>query len=436
MSSNARYVATEALLRFDSENRYSSEILDEALKGSELDKRDSAFAATVFYGTIERRITLDYILSQYSKTPLNKLKKQVLAVLRISLYQILFMERVPNSAAVNEGLKLLDKMKRGFAKGFCNGILRSIGRSLPIDLTFPDIADEIRRISVTASIPQDILKLWKNYYPDDWRDMALSFSEIGKQTTIRVNTLRIDEKSLADRLQKEDVNVEPTKLDNALKISAGDITKLDSFKKGCFHVQDISSQIAARSVGAKKGERILDLCAAPGGKSFTMAELMQNEGSVVSCDIYPKKVKMIDDMASRLGIDIISTVCIDSTVKTGFSEFDRVLCDVPCSGLGIIAKKPEIRYKSINELDNLTEVQYLILCNGAEYLKKNGTLVYSTCTLNINENEKQIERFLSEHDNFELNKSDDGFIPNGMKTFMPHKDGCDGFFVAVMRKKR
>ena len=141
-------------------------------------------------------------------------------------------------------------------------------------------------------------------------------------------------------------------------------------------------------------------------------------------------------LRKRESLEISANERIDSTVKTGFSEFDRVLCDVPCSGLGIIAKKPEIRYKSINELDNLTEVQYLILCNGAEYLKKNGTLVYSTCTLNINENEKQIERFLSEHDNFELVKSDDGFIPNGMKTFMPHKDGCDGFFVAVMRKKR
>lgn len=433
---NSRYVAFKALLKFQNEGMYSADALDEVLKSSGLDARDSAFAANIFYGVIEHRITLDYILSKFSKTPLNKLKKQVLAVLRMSLYQMLYLDRVPNSAAINEGLKILDNEKRGFAKGFCNGILRSIDRSLPLDLQFSEIGDEIERISVTASVPIDVLKLWKSHYSDNWREIALSFSDNKKHTTIRVNTLKITSEELKDKFEKEGVQAEKTQLQNALKItSAGSITKLKSFQQGLFHVQDISSQLAAEALGAKSGERILDMCAAPGGKSFTVAEMMKNDGQVVSCDIYPHKIELIDDMAERLGIDIINTVCIDSSKKSGFSGFDRVLCDVPCSGLGIIAKKPEIRYKNLDELDNLTGIQYLILCNGAVYLKKGGILVYSTCTLNKKENERQIERFLNEHQDFELYESADCIIPDGMKTFMPHKDGCDGFFVAVMQKK-
>lgn len=422
---NTRLLVLNALERFEDDGAYSDRLLNSVLTENQLDRRDRAFVSALFYGCIEKKMTLDYIIKRFSSNPKAHLKKVVRLNLRIAVYQLVFMEKVPPSAAVNEALKILDHEKKSFAKGFTNALLRNIVRAMPLDLGFNEIENKVERLSVKYSFPVELIEFFMSFYNGDVEELLKGFCTI-PQTAVRVNTLKTDKSELTALLEAEGVTVGNGCCENSLRIeNYGTLHNIKAFNDGLFHVQDEASQTAAELLCAEPGERILDVCAAPGGKSFTVAQSMKNCGEIISNDLHENKLGLIRTGAQRLGIDIIKTTAHDASEPFSCGLFDRILCDLPCSGLGIIRKKPEIKYKSIDTLDFFPKLQYLILCSVVPSLKDGGVIVYSTCTLNPSENDGVVSKFLSEHKNFrEISR----------KTFYPHIDNTDGFFAAVLQK--
>lgn len=434
---SARQIAFEVLNRIQKDNSYSNLSLDRALDSYELSVQDKSFVSALVYGVIERQLTLDYQLAPLLKQPLKKLKPQVLTILRLGVYQILYMEKVPDSAAVNECVKLTKQNGASFASGLVNAVLRKV---IANGLRLPD-KTESNYMSIAYSVPQWLCDMWIQAYGAENAEKLLCESFGSVNTVIRVNTAKITADELVKRLNDEQIKTEknPYAENSLTVISGGALHKTKAYSEGLFHVQDTASQLCCKALEADKNCRVLDVCAAPGGKSFTIAEIMNNSGEVVSCDIYEKRVSLIKNGAERLGLDNVKTAVNDGSVynKT-LGKFDRILCDVPCSGLGVIRKKPEIRYKSKEEVDNLPNLQYSILCVSSEYLEKGGMLVYSTCSLNPDENEKIIQRFLKEHSGFESIKVLPEIVRYGEDsdylTLMPHIHNCDGFFISAVRK--
>ena len=418
----ARQCAFNLLSDYKRNATFSNIALNYALKSGEFSQADKSFITALFYGVIEKQLLLDYQLSKHLRQPIKKLKPEVLIALRIGVYQLFFMDKVPESAAVNESVKLVKKNKSAFASSLVNATLRNISAD---GLILPEKSDE-NYISVKYSVSQDIIDLWNECYGADVSKKILESISKKTKTAIRVNTLKINKINLLKILLDEGIICEDNELaDNSLLISvSGDLLKSESFNKGYFHIEDTAAQLAALALGAQKGERILDVCAAPGGKTFTVAEIM-GEGEIIACDIYEQRLELIKKGAKRLGIDFIKTELLDGTeYNSDLGLFDRILCDVPCSGLGTISSKPEIRYKTKEQLAYFPEVQYKILDNSFNYLKQGGIIVYSTCTLNKNENEAVINRFISYHDCEIICE----------KTYFPHIDNTDGFFIAVIKK--
>lgn len=434
---SARQTAYEILLKIEKDGAFSNLAVDSALSNSKLSQKDKAFVSALIYGTVERLLTIDYQLEMYLSTPLKKVKKNVKTLLRLGAYQILFLDRVPDSAAVNESVKLSHDNNMSYASGMVNAVLRKISDN---GLVLPnENEDENEYLSVKYSCPTPLIAMWKKAYGEENTVELLKASLDFSPVTLRVNTLKTNADELIMKLREE--NTEATLAqanENALYIiSLGkNIENLDCYKKGYFHAQDLASQYCVKALGAKKGDRVIDMCAAPGGKSFTIAEEMQNEGEVLSCDIYPARTQLIDDGADRLGISCITTCVADGErYYPNLRKADRVLCDAPCSGLGVIRRKPEIKYKSLDTFNDLPNVQYSILSNAAEYVKNGGRLVYSTCTLNKKENDKVCDKFLSQHKNFKcIQPLDIETFGERYYTLMPHKNGCDGFFIAVFEK--
>ena len=430
---NAREVALIALLRVQKDGGYSNLVLDSILEKSNLSKEDKSFATRLFYGVIEKKILLDYNISRLATKPVSKLDAEILCILEMGLYQLFFMDNVPDSTAVNESVKLCCFTKKSFAKGFVNAILRSKIRQNK-QILLPEEADR-SYLSVKISADKSIADIFEKQFGIDKTIEIFSAFDGEANTYIRVNTNKTDADSLIEKLKKYLVTAEKCSLNNCLKLSkAAGLTKSEEFLNGEFYFQDLSCQYSCTALEAKSAKRILDVCAAPGGKSFTLSFLSQN-AEVVSCDVSKNRVSLIQGGAKRLGLTNIKPTVQDATV---FNEqlglFDRILCDVPCSGLGVISKKPEIRLKKIDE-NALFETQMNILENASRYLENGGILVYSTCTLNKRENEDVVNAFLNNYLDFEPHKL--SFSENGefTKTFMPDKDGCDGFFVSAIRKK-
>ncbi len=425
----ARQVAFEAIYKMEKDKSYSNIVVDNSLGGL---KEGRAFATALIYGVIERKITLDHIIKKYSKTPLNKLSPQVLVILRMSLYQLLYMDSVPSSAAVNEGVNLAKSNKVASASGFVNGVLRSFIRdNMEIPPVKGGMAEEI---SVKYSCPSWLVKQLTKEHGKEATQTILETSLSAPPTYLRVNNTKITAKDLIAKLSEEGIEAEETSLENCLNIKlSGDITKLSSYKKGLFHIQDMSSQICAK-VATQNIEnpspRIADICAAPGGKSFTMAELLEGKGEIHSFDLHSSRVELIKEGASRLGLSNIIPQVADGSVKSGeLGDFDRVLCDVPCSGFGIIRRKPEIKYKTSDEIKELPEIQYNILKNASGYVKAGGQVIYSTCTILQQENIKVVERFLQDNKDFDYYDKD-----NKYQTILPRVEGGDGFFICVLIK--
>ncbi|MBR5826565.1 MAG: 16S rRNA (cytosine(967)-C(5))-methyltransferase RsmB [Clostridia bacterium] len=432
---NARQIAFEALLKTFKEDSYSNLTLDRFLSKTNIDTRDKSFVSALFYGTIERKLTIDYQLSKYLSKPLKKLKPEVLIILETGAYQILFMDKVPDSAAVNESVKLAKKNGLSFAGGLINAVLRKVASN---GILLPDEKDKVNYLSIKYSCPMEYIELWFNELGEE-DTVALLESTIGEaDIIIRVNTCKCTPERLMEILESEGIEVSKTYVDNALSLNlcGKDIETLSSFKEGLFHVQDLSCQICCSALGAKEGDTVFDLCSAPGGKAFTVAQHMNNSGTIKCFDLYKSRVELIKKGADRLGLSCVTADVSDASVfndKIGFA--DRVLCDVPCSGLGIIRRKPEIKYKSLESLSGLPEIQYNILCNAAKYVKPSGTLVYSTCTLLKQENEDVCRRFLKENDEYYSVAPAPDMSENKFLTLLPHKNNGDGFFIAAFRRK-
>ena len=419
---NARQFSFSLLLRFQKSGAYSNLLLENALKNSDLNAVDKAFATALFYGVIQKKITLDYQLSTVLRQPIKRLRDEVRIALEMGVYQLLYMDKVPASAAINESVKLVKKNKCVYAAGLVNGTLRNIDRQgfmLPAK-------DAENYLSVKYSVPQYLIDLWQKDYSAQTALGILESLNEKYSTVIRVNTLLTDADTLLLKLTQEGVTAKKSDiLENALLLEkTGDITGLASFQSGLFHIEDTAAQMAALLVDAKPGERVLDTCSAPGGKAFTIAEQMKH-GEIYACDIYENRVGLIRSGAQRMHIDFIQTFVQDGTrFNPAFGSFDKVLCDVPCSGLGIIRKKPEIMYKTADEIAASSALQYDILSTSFRYLKPGGRLVYSTCTLRKAENEEVVERFLQTNQATLVE----------MKTYFPHTDKTDGFFTAVIEK--
>lgn len=444
--SSPRNIAFNILLKIEQDNAYSNIALNNAIKENHLNGLDSSFVSALVYGVLERQITLDYIIRQYSKIPLRKIEIKTKIILRLGILQLLFMDKIPESAAVNESVNLAKKYKLQKSSGFINGILRSITRA-EVKYTLPDEKDKIRYYSIKYSAPQELTKLWIDSYGEQNAEQLLKSLNGRPKICARVNTLKTNIKELTEELSKQNVLAEEIPfLSNALTLkNTGSIERLTSYKKGFFHIQDASSQLCVDFLSPKPREIMLDVCAAPGGKSLTSAQYMSDRGKIFSCDLYDHKLKLIKDNARRLGINSIVTLKRDgASSNIALPIADKILCDVPCSGLGILSRKPEIRYKDdfIAETADLPQLQYSILCKSAEYLANGGRLLYSTCTLNPQENNANAKRFLEEHPDFYGIKLK---LPEGITrafkendyelTLMPHTAVTDGFYIALFGKK-
>ncbi len=415
----AREIAARCVLKVSEDKAYSNLILNSALKKSNLSAEDKAFCTTLFYGTLDRMVTIDFFLKKLIKTKLSKISPYTLSVLRTAVFQIKYLEKVPHSAAVNEAVNLVKNSDEAYNANFANAVLRNLLRT---EILLPS-GNSIYDISVACSAPEWIVSMLISSYGAEFTRAFLKESLLPPPTYIRVNTKKTDTASLRELLATEKTQVGETLLPDALIIKGAAIEELDSYKKGLFFVQDISCQMAVQMLNLNESDRLLDICAAPGGKSFCAA---MSGCEVVSCDLYEHRTGLIKSGAERLGLPNVRAVTADATVfSADLGHFSAVICDVPCSGLGVIRRKPDIKYNKTEDFLGLISTQRSILDNADKYLLSGGKLLYSTCTLNVAENRENVDFFLSNHPDYTLANE---------RTFSPQNDNSDGFYAALLIK--
>lgn len=420
---NIRGLVLEVLLEVTSQKEYSHVAIRGVLeKYQYLDKQDRAFLTRTAEGTIERMLELDYIIDQFSKVPVKKMKPVIRNIMRMSVYQMKYMDRIPDSAVCNEAVKLA--RKKGFDKltGFVNGVLRSIARGLP-QITYPNL-------SVQYSTPEWIVRQWTEEYGEETAHKMLKDQYEERPVTVRVNLQKGTRGKLMERLRKEGVSCTEIKdLPCALTIQDYDhLQAIPSFREGFFQVQDISSMKAALTAAPKKGDYCIDVCAAPGGKSLHLADLMEGTGMVEARDLTDYKVELIEENIERTGLSNIRAARMDATApdQDSIEKADVLLADLPCSGLGVLSKKSDIKYRMTPEQQQeLVRLQRKILGTVWQYVKPGGTLVYSTCTVHREENEGNVRWFL---ENFP-------FVLKEQIQMLPGVDGGDGFYIAKLERK-
>lgn len=428
---NDRELILEILLAVTRDGEYSHIALRNVLENYQyLDKSERAFITRVTEGTLERMIELDYIINQFSKTKVNKMKPVIRTIIRSAVYQLKYMDSVPDSAVCNEAVKLAGK--RGFSglKGFVNGVLRNISRNLD-NVKYPDKSDTVKWLSVMYSMPEWIITEWLKNYDREMVEKMLQAFLAERPTTIRCNLSQISREELAEELKKEGVKVRLCDtVDSALFISGYDyLGALESFRTGYFQVQDISSMEVAEWAAPKGDEYIIDVCAAPGGKSLHLADKLAGKGHVEARDLTPYKVDLIRDNIARIGIDNIEAVCQDATVYDEASEkkADILIADLPCSGLGVLGKKTDLKYKmNPDTQEELVHLQRKILSVVHRYVKSGGKLLYSTCTIHRAENQENAAWFAEQYPEFELVRE---------RQFLPGVDDSDGFYIAEFVRK-
>lgn len=403
---------------------YSNLALKEMMRKCKgMKPEDRRLLTTLVYGVISRGYTIDHIIGRYSSVKVRKLAKYIRIIMEIAVYQLMFMDKIPQSAAVNESVKLAKRYGRRGSDRFVNGVLRSFCRNgMKYDL--PD--DDISGLAVMYSFPESLVKLFTDDYGAERAASLMESLNKAPQLVLRPNRLKVSCDELKGMLEKNGISVLSEK-DGQLYTAGFDVGGSELYEKGFFSVQDRGAYMAGIALEPKEGETVIDMCAAPGGKSTHIAELQNDSGIVISCDIYEHKLKLIEGSAKRLGIRSIETRLCDGTkTDSGYiGKADRVLCDVPCSGLGIVRRKPDIKLCR-SDISLLPDIQRAILENGARYLKPGGVLVYSTCTLLKRENEGITSAFLGEHSNFERVYE---------KTYYPDADDSDGFYICKMIKK-
>lgn len=432
----ARETALNALIACRREGAWSNGVLKEYIRRDRLDSRDAALATRLCYGVQQNRGKLDFYLKQLLNGRLKDLHPVVRDILHLGLYQIRELDKIPDAAAVNESVSLTKKYcKNPKAAGLVNGVLR---RASSAQLEEPvSYADRY-------SHPEELISLLKANLPKGKLEGMLIADNAAPQTVVQVNTLRTTTEGLLKRLEQEKVSAAPHPwMTDCLVLSGtGNLENLPSFREGLYYVQDPAAKLSVLCAQLPKdGARVLDCCAAPGGKSFAAAIAMKGRGEITSCDIHPHKTALIENGAARLGLANLTARVQDAAepVASWVGAMDTVIADVPCSGLGIIRKKPDIRHKDLNELENLPQLQGKILANQASYVKPGGVLLYSTCTVLKRENEDVVQAFLAEHPDFSPEKLmlPEIFPKNetGMLTLIPGEYDTDGFFICRLRRK-
>ncbi|MBQ1834897.1 MAG: 16S rRNA (cytosine(967)-C(5))-methyltransferase RsmB [Oscillospiraceae bacterium] len=437
---SARDVALQVLTACRLNNAWADAALRSKLGTAELTAADAALCSRIVYGVLQNRMLLDYDLAAYCTQRLEKLQPPLADILRIGAYQILFLNKVPVSAAVNESVELAKRNGRASAAGLVNAVLRRLAQQRQALPPLP--RDPINRLTIAYSHPNWLVERMIGLLGSEEAERYLQSNNEIAPVTVQINPLRTDKAALMAELSDCGVQVqEHPWIPDCLSLSStGDLTALEAFQSGKFLVQDGAAYLAAGAAGVQPGQRVLDVCAAPGGKSFAMAFGMADQGSILSCDLHENKLKRIREGAQRLGITCIETAAADG--RTFHPEweaaFDTVVCDVPCSGLGIIRKKPDIRYKDPQELAALPNIQRAIVDNSARYVKTGGTLIYSTCTVLPEENEHVTDGFLSDHPEFSYEAftlpARVGTVP-GYVTLWPQRHDTDGFFICRMRRR-
>lgn len=411
-----RKLAFDSLKRCTKDGKYSNLEVLASLSRSSLDQRDKGLYTALVYGVIEKTITLDSIIERYSNLPLSKLDSDTLTALRLGIYQIRYMDRIPDHSACNESVELVKRS----AKPYVNGVLRAVvkGRS---DV---DAFLEKAPLSVKYSVPQAIIDIWLKGYGEEKTLEILGGFSVKPPMTLRVNTIKTNTEEL---LKHTDGREHP--LFGDMIYASGAAEAIYGYDDGLFFVQGTNSRYAVKALALKPGERVIDCCACPGGKSFSAAIDMENRGEIYSMDLHANKLSLVEKGAKRLGIDIIKTAVHNATapVEELVGTADAVICDVPCSGFGIIGKKPDIKYKELGDVQRLPKIQLDILTASSEYLKKGGRLMYSTCTLVPEENEMVTDAFLRSAKGF---RRAEGFP----KTFFPCETSEDGFFCDMLIK--
>lgn len=437
MGLSAREVALNCLLAGERQGAWSDGYLRNAIRRAELSGRDAALCTRLAFGVLQNRMLLDWHIGRLSSVPPEKMEPAVLDCLRLGVYQMLFMDRVPVHAAVNESVALTKRYSRNRrASALVNAILRSFDRSRKAGLPEPE------ELSIRYSHPEWLVKEFSRTLSAGEVEALLAADNAQPPTQAQVNTLKTSQEDLMEELRGAGltVSVHPW-LQSCLELEGtGSLEELPAFREGRFYVQDAAARLAVTASGVQPGMEVLDACAAPGGKSFAAGIQMKDKGRVLSCDLHPHKKKLIEDGAERLGIHCVSATVMDGRKFEPAMEkrFDVVIADVPCSGLGIIRKKPDIRYKDPAALEGLPAVQRDILDNVSRYVRPGGILLYATCTLLRRENEDVVAWFADKEKDF----SEEAFsLPGpigqtaGMATLWPHRHGTDGFFIAKFRRK-
>ncbi len=443
----ARETALKILYEINENGAYSNIELNRQLTGSELGELDRAFATELVYGAVKWKLTLDRLIGLYSNIRMSKLSPWILNILRLGAYQILFMSRVPVSAACNESVRLAGRYGHKASAGFVNAVLRKIAREGTGGLIPDKEADLTGYLSVKYSYPEWLVRKYAELFGAEFAEELLEAGNGTPELTIRANTLRTGARELKEQLEKEGVSAEYGRfIKEALIIrSPLPVGRLEAFKKGLFQVQDESSMLPAMAVSPGPGDTVLDACSAPGGKAVNMAQMMQNRGRVVARDIHEHKLKLIDEAASRLGTSIVETELRDAAEPDPDHEayFDKVLLDAPCSGLGIVRRKPDIKWaRESSDIGSITALQERLLQNVSRTVKPGGILVYSTCTILPEENEHMVRNFTERNGEF-CEDDISPFLPpelarharGGMLQVWPNRDGIDGFFIARLKRK-
>ncbi|AEB24022.1 MULTISPECIES: 16S rRNA (cytosine(967)-C(5))-methyltransferase RsmB [Bacillus] len=442
---NVRELALEALEKLEQNQAYSNLLLTSVIKTNTLSDQDRGLLTELVYGTLQNKIALDYMLKPFIRKP-NKVKPWVIQLLRLSAYQMEYLEKIPDRAAIHEAVEIAKKRGHKGIASFVNGILRSLQREgAP---SFAEIEDPVLRLSTETSHPEWLVKEWVEAYGFETAEKICRIHLVPPKQTLRVNRIKADKETLLNEMENAGLEAEAGDLSpDAIKLLKGSIASTEFFQNGQVSIQDESSMLVARALDPKPGETVLDACAAPGGKSAHIAELMKNEGSLTSLDLHRHKVKLIQEGAERLGLTIIDAQTMDARKAGdafGAERFDRILVDAPCSGFGVIRRKPDMKYtKTPEDSRRLSEIQLGILREIAPLVKKGGTLVYSTCTMDRTENEEVMHAFIQEHPEFEpdlslekrLPEKARPFVQDGSLQILPHYFGTDGFFISSMRKK-
>ncbi len=455
MIDKKREIALKVLYEIEKTKAYSNIALDKALKQArkerqqeKIDKRDAGFISEIVYGTISWKLTIDEIIKKYSHIKWNKISPWILNILRMSIYQILFLDKVPKSAAVNEGVQLAKRYGHKASGNFVNAILRNVEKK---DYeAFFQIENKVEKIAKTNSMPIWLVEELLKQNTQKQVEEICKASNVKPKLFIRINHLKSDKKTLIQNLEKEGIIIKEQKGNSDFLIIQGakNLENIKAYQEGKFSIQDEAAGLIPKILNPKPNEKVLDACSSPGGKTAYMAERMNNQGEIQAWDLHEHRVKLVENATKRLGITIVETKVKDATLyeEKYFEYFDKILLDVPCLGIGVLKRKPDIKWKrQKQDIFQIAKTQEKILNNCCNYLKKGGQLVYATCSILKEENEERIEQFLKTHENFKIEKinltqeekaifSQDILKKEGfLKIFQ--NEITDGFFICKMKKQ-